>query len=471
MKMEILRKIVAACLIIFCLTLCHAENISKGAIIMTGDGFHSYGLEMEAELLKKSYDVHLVQFKNDTQLVMPDFPRPNSKLVEQLNGKHYEKLLFIVYGHGNEYTGLSIAWEKMLVLVKCLEIIADELFVHLHTCHSGDIVQQWNKELSEKVKVFNTLSCKGKNGTAFVLKPSFVQFITGYWYHDPNRRQVNVEAFKNLRCDATLSDIANAVDTTTCGFWKATCYKTHVHRGGYVKLKEWNLLPIMLVKKSDGFNGDHEEIPFAQSTCHDGSKKFTETREINIKKNTLIHTYTSIFFDPTHTIKIQNVNRNGEAKDAPDELKNAPPYSTVLSINSKKCDTQNGCKPHTAYAEMSNIRSINIGYHRNKNKLLWITPNGETYPTFSWDQDYPDDPPYIPGPEPVNNDPQSSYEYNYVPLVICIFAALALISCGVAAYFCCRVKKNNPQPLNYNVYNPDFPNSQNTNPPQRQSTA
>ena len=52
-----------------------------------------------------------------------------------------------------------------------------------------------------------------------------------------------------------------------------------------------------------------------------------------------------------------------------------------------------------------------------------------------------------------------------------ICAALALISFGVAAYFCCRVEKNNPQPLNYNVYNQDFPNSQNTNPPQRQSTA
>jgi hypothetical protein len=288
MKMEILRKIVAACLIIFCLTLCHAENISKGAIIMTGDGFHSYGLEMEAELLKKSYDVHLVQVKNDTQLVMPDRPWSNSKLVEQLNGKHYDKLLFIVYGHGSEQTGLSIYWEKMLQLVKCLEIIADELFVHLHTCHSGDIVEQWNRELSEKVKVFNTLSCNGKAAQAFDLKPPFVQLITGYWYHSPQRPEVNVDAFKNLGCDATLKNIANAVDNTPCR-WNQ-CYKTHIHRGGAVKMKEWNLLPIILVKKSDGFN-HHEEIPFAQSTCHHESKKFTKKREINIKKNTLSNTF------------------------------------------------------------------------------------------------------------------------------------------------------------------------------------
>jgi hypothetical protein len=255
----------------------------------------------------------------------------------------------------------------------------------------GEIVDRWEKKLNNKVKVFNTLSCKGKNGIAFDVKPSFVQFITGYWFYDPERKHVDISTFKKLGCDATLRDIADAVDTSKCS--KNGCHKIHIHRGGDVKMKEWDLLPITLVKRTSDMLIDSEEIPFAQFNCRSGSKEFTKTREINIQPNDFstgcFYRQTSMPYDPIHTIKIKNTNGEGEAI----EMKNVKPYSTVLSINSGKCDTQNGCKQETAVSEMHNINRIKIGFHRNANKMLWITPNGEEYPTFLWDQDYPDDPP------------------------------------------------------------------------------
>jgi len=421
--MKISQHVFAICFIMFCITACQTGEIRKGAVIMTGNEFHSHGLEIEAELLKKNYDVHMIQVKLEGQMSR-DFNWSKSQLIKQFDGKTYDKLLFIAFGHGNEEIGLQMKWDQMLDLVKIFEKKADELFVHIHTCHSGEIVDRWEKELNNKVKVFNTLSCKGLIGKAFVVKPSFVQFITGYWLYAPEREHADISTFKKLGCDATLRDIADTVDTSKCS--KNGCHKIHIHRGGDVKMKEWDLLPISLVKRTSDFSIDTEEIPFAQFNCRRESKEFTKTREINIQPNEFFHQQTSVLYDPIHTIKIKNTNGEGEAID----MKNVKPYSTVLLINSGKCDTQNGCKQETALSEMHNINRIKIGYHRNANKMLWITPNGEEYPTFLWDQDYPDDPPR----------PGISYGTYHTIWIICTIIVLVVVGC-IIAYCCCYKKK------------------------------
>lgn len=147
--------------VILLATIGHSINPSdKAAVIVSGPGFHHEGVRLRESLSEKNYDVHLVEVHAEGIINIEDWSK--TPLGKDLDG-HYKQLIFIVTAHGHEEVGAQIYWKSLLTLVKLFEQKADEIFIHLETCFSGDAAERWLPQLGNNVKVLTTSSCRGSS--------------------------------------------------------------------------------------------------------------------------------------------------------------------------------------------------------------------------------------------------------------------------------------------------------------------
>jgi len=205
-----------------------------------------------------------------------------------------------------------------------------------------------------------------------------------------------------------------------------------------IQMNDWGLLPICLVTGGH-FLTNKDVTLFPEKRCRAELSEFTKTREIKIRSQEKLQRQISVFRDPLRAIKIDNVDKEGDPNpDGVEKLKEVKPFSTVLSMNSGGCD-RDKCKTFsTLNYEWTHLRRITIGYNRNPNKLLQIKENGEEYPTFVWDKDYPDDP----------KDPMDDI-MNYLPHILIGVAIVLVFIIAISVYCICKKEKKPEKQRSY----------------------
>jgi len=351
---------------------------SKAAVIISGNQFHHEGLAIEASLLQKGYDVQLVQSQLEQYWESEDWSK--TPVVKNLK-EHYERLLFIVTGHGNHDVGVGVRWDSLLKLIQILEAKADEVWVHVDTCHSGDIVDKWMANFGKKVKIFTTASCAHKLSSFIGSNPNHtnpMQIFTGnYMFFDTQQPglpydcpkfKTDSKYFLKLTCNASVDDVLGLMDRD-CG---ETCYKTHVHHGKDEKIRNWNLLPNNLYEQVG-----KKHFKFQDTSCKfkpvpfDKKESATFDKSINISKE--VNT-----FDPIDQWKVRTVDiifGGPNAFFVKEELKtkNIPSYSTILSINDSECDIESEkCTHSTGEEILTKSTKLSFAYHKNKNEIYTL---------------------------------------------------------------------------------------------------
>lgn len=235
-----------------------STNINMGAIIVSGPMMHQEGERLESHLLRKSFEVHRLEVRpqNDYNF----FDVSDWKQFRALeNLASYDRLMFLITAHGNSTHAAHIAWDSWLILLQYLEGKTKELFVHISTCMSGNIVDEWERKLdSTKLKVFITTSCRNVSTSVSWPRSQFENLFSGYWQsiettsaadgeHFDHVNQQKVLDFEKLDCNATIENLMSATHHTECTHTR--CYKNHVHVGKHIEARDWRIFPFLLTYK------------------------------------------------------------------------------------------------------------------------------------------------------------------------------------------------------------------------------
>jgi len=260
------------------------KTSDKVAVIFSGHEFHHEGVKLREALLEKNYDVNLteVRVKNNLVNSIPDWSK--TQLAKDLDG-HYKQLLFIVTGHGNEEVGTNIRWDSLLNLVKLFEQKADEIFIHLETCFSGDAAERWLPQLGNNVKVLTTSSCKSASTrfNPYLTDWDIVnQIFTGYYLETEwtdRASNAHKEVFEKLNCNSKLSQLEELI-YTPCRKHDHSCTKLHIWKGKDEKLMHWNILPINLTVEKKIHNTYHQAYhEFQNKECQLPQLKFSRKEQ------------------------------------------------------------------------------------------------------------------------------------------------------------------------------------------------
>jgi len=367
--------IVMEFVLLFVFVLADNTVPKNAAVIFSGKEFHHEGLALEQALLKKNYDVHLVQVKPKRSPYITINNWSKSKLEKQLTD-YYSKLIFIVTAHGVPQYAANIQWDCLLKLVKFLETKANELYIHLETCHSGGIADTWMNAFGNNVKIFATSSCKNKSSVfdlRYIDHTNLLQIFTGYYLNAYDKRIGNPSPtkFKTLHFNSSVGDLLTLFDKN-CEITQ--CSKVHIHKGNDEKIKDWKLLPKHLtIKESSSENG----IDFPNYASISTTQKQPNKKEVVMFSEALHLTELVNVDDPIDAWKIRTVDVEFTEKAylVPNELKkqNISSYSSILSINSNfaACNTQRKtCTKKNQVIALETVRSLSIAHYENKNQVL-----------------------------------------------------------------------------------------------------
>jgi len=420
------------------------KTSDKVAVILSGHELYHEGLKLREALLEKNYDVHLTEVHAKNVLSIPDWSE--TQLGKDLDG-HYKQLLFIVTAHGHKTFGANILWKSLLDLVKLFEQKADEIFIHLQTCFSGDAAERWLPQLGNNVKVLTTSSC---TGSATLFNPPLMdwnivsQIFTGYylkteWPAEWGTRASNAheEQFKKLHCNSKVSELAELIGEP-CGKKFAghdCCTKIHIWKGAGEKLAHWNILPINLTIEKEYGSEESTHVKFLNNGCELLPSQFPIMEE-HVDFNPALpmviseYGYESLVntLDPSKNWKLRTCHipfligdQNGQYpfRPVPKEFKekNIKPYSTILEINGKKCVNDNCAKK-----DLKLVHTMRLGYY-NTRQINILNDNYD-----SW--------------QPQPHRPHPPYDYT-VTIIVCIVSiiVLVIVGCGIA-YCCCYKKKS-----------------------------
>jgi hypothetical protein len=428
------------------------KTSDKVAVIFSGHEFHHEGVKLREALLEKNYDVHLTEVRpkyNFTKFDIPDWSK--TQLAKDLDG-HYKQLLFIVTGHGNEEIGANIRWDSLLNLVKLFEQKADEIFIHLETCFSGDAAERWLPQLGNNVKVLTTSSCKSATTSfnPYLTDWDIVnQIFTGYYLETKwldRESNAHKDVFEKLNCNSNVSELEKLIHTPCKRKQNAnghnTCTKLHIWKGKDEKLTDWNILPINLTVENNqkilGGNYEPTYLEFPDKQCKLPQIIFSRKEErvdfnpaipmifSNNYNDSLVNTR-----DPIKTWKLRTYNIPIRDKEdfkyyysqVPKQFKekNIKPYSTILAINESSC-TINEVNKQCGTNDLKKVESMILGYYNTRK--IWILDDNSGY--------------NVPEPE----------GFEYVPadytitIIICIISAIVvLIIVGCFIAHCCTGKK------------------------------
>jgi hypothetical protein len=406
------------------------ENASeKVAVIFSGEEFYYDGKRIRESLIAKDYDVHL------TEAHVAEERRPNyfdihdwnkTPLMKNLNEKnHYNQLLFLVTAHGHNHFGANIMWSSLLKLVKILESKADEIYIHLDTCHSGDAAKVWEPKLGNNVKVLTAASCDGKT-TAY--SPQYTewnlvnQIFTGYYLdlHGIERiTNAGTDEFLSLfNCESTVGDIQKLFQSE-CQATK--CTKLHVIRGEEEQLNKWNILPINLAVVSN--SNPIKQIQFRNyQTCGvEKPKAFDVTQIVDFNPPQKLDTELVNTKDPVETWKLRvddipvKTDNGRVFNPIPESItnKNLEPYSTILMLNDVQCkETDRQCR-NRADRELPIISKLKLGYYNTRK--IWILDDDKPYQDKEMDE--------------------------WTKIIIGVSCVVGVLIIAIIIYFCCCNKK------------------------------
>jgi len=425
------------------------KTSEKVAVIFSGHEFHHNGAKLRESLLEKNYDVHLTQVHGEQLFYIHDWSK--TPLGKALDG-HYKQLLLIVNAHGYEYNGgggAQIYWDSFFELIKLFEQKADEVFIHIEACFSGNAAERWFPQLGNNVKVLTTSSCPKKSS---VFNPFFMdnwgltaQIFTGYYLSIDNLKpSANQSAFEKLTCNSTVSDLANVMyapcTATTHVGGEQCCSKLHIWRGQNEQIDKWDILPINLtVKKVTKLT--HVEFP-GHKNCGIEQKPFDHKRVVQFNhalplifdsktvglQETLVNTLDPIKAWKLRTYNMPIKNKSGQYyfHPVPKEFKenNIAPYSTILEINDTCNAEKDPCNREQGELLLKNVHNLSLGYYDTRE--IWNLGNNEHFPY------------------PTPHDPeQPATDYTTI-IVVCVVVVLG-IAIGAFVFFCyCKKKKHLP---------------------------
>jgi len=384
-----------------------SKTSDKVAVILTSHDFYHTGTKLRESFLQKHYDVHLTEVHATKLLDIKDWSK--TPLGEKLDG-HYKQLIFIVAAHGSEQFGALIYWNSLLALVKLFEKKADEIFIHLNTCFSGDAAESWNGKLGPNVKVFTVSSCKGKKTyfDAYLMDWDISsQIFTGNFLKTiPHERysNANEEKFNKLSCDSNISQLADVIDTK-CSI-DNKCTTLHIWKGQDELLEKWDIVPknLTVVTRPNcicpNCKTELVHIEFPGQRCkvkpkpfdHEKDVKFNPPLQMIRDSETLYlpmiynnESWVNIY-DPIQDWKVrtQEVTIKNTETGRPFYLSSAPkefednkiqPYSTILSINEYKLDEYVNYNSRIIYEygviALKEVKKMKLGYYEPTSNI-WI---------------------------------------------------------------------------------------------------
>lgn len=417
--------------VILLATIGHSiDSSDKVAVIVSGPGFHHEGVRLRESLLEKNYDVHLVEVHAEGIINIEDWSK--TPLGKDLDG-HYKQLIFIVTAHGHEEVGAQIYWKSLLTLVKLFEQKADEIFIHLETCFSGDAAERWLPQLGNNVKVLTTSSCRG---SSTLYNPSLMdwdivnQLFTGYYLQTIGRdRAANAhkDAFEQLTCNSTVSQLA-LVTSAPCKRHEHKCTRLHVWKGENEELTKWDILPINLTvnfSRLPPFASD--EFHKFTGDCRKERKIFDNTRDVHFSPALSIENNFVNTMDPIDAWKLRTYEIPPHAKTVfepvPKEIKDAEitPYSLILDINGDQCKINKGtCDQKTGQQQLKSVHMMTLGSYNTRE--IWILKD-----------DHYDS----------NEVPQENFFMNFILIPLCVLIGLGIVI-GIVVFFCFRKKTRQP---------------------------
>lgn len=356
------------------------KKFENGAVIFTGNEFHHEGLKLQQNLLQKGFDVHLVEVKPDSdssgKIKINDWE--NSTLGQTLQNR-YEKLLFIITGHGNTEVGVNVEWSSLLNLLEFLTGKSDNIFLHIDTCYSGNQTESFLKAGGDHLKIFTTSSSSGR--TTATSKEEFnhtnvLQVFSGYYLHkdgDPN--SAHTENFKTLNCNSTASDVFEILHNAPITINHSLAdTRIFLHKGQNEKLRDWNLLPVNL---HVWFAEKDQNVAFPDRSCPLTPIPYSGTTVVNFKRcvplQGVVNTSDPISEWQLRTVDIIDFPVPNEVKES---TKNVIPYSSILEINGSQCDIQNGCKWLDGKKTLLHTTEVKLGFYTNKNEI-WTLKYGD----------------------------------------------------------------------------------------------
>jgi len=353
----------------------NSENENEnpyGAVIISGNGFHHEGLRLQETLIEKNFDVHLTKVVGDGPLNVNWEESPLVKELEATN--RYKQLIFIITAHGNTKVGAQIYWTSLLKLVKILETRADEIYIHIETCFSGDAAHLWLPDLGENVKILTTSSSRGKE-TSYIVElidwDLVNEIFTGYYLHENYGRpsNANVDNYKKLNCESTIFDLSKVLEVPS----GKTSKRMYVHRGENESLKKWHILPMNLTIEKNDQESTDVYVPFPQ--CGRTFKKFDHKRTVKFSQHLKLTDHENLVNvrDPIKSWRLRTVDIPVKHKDGrpffpeiPKEIteEKIAPYSTILAINgTSKCDVADGCTAQKGIWELKDTSELELGYY------------------------------------------------------------------------------------------------------------
>jgi len=159
----------------------------------------------------------------------------------------------------------------------------------------------------------------------------------------------------------------------------------------------------------------------------DNKKDFILQQQINLEKDSIVN-----YMDPPEAWTIRSYNwtqrSNQEAnicyfKQLPQEIKNLPPFATILEINNtgtKLCDVQDRSTP--CMNQLTQAKTLKLGWYETNN--IWKYKPSEERPCYD-----PNDP--YPHPYPNPDEPQKP---NYGMIFGIIAAIVVVLAIIVAIY-------------------------------------
>jgi hypothetical protein len=389
-----------------------SKTSDKVAVILTSHDFFHTGTKLRESFLQKHYDVHLTEVHATKVLDIKDWSK--TPLGEKLDG-HYKQLIFIVAAHGSEQFGALIYWNSLLALVKLFEKKADEIFIHLNTCFSGDAAESWNGKLGPNVKVFTVSSCKGKKTyfDAYLMDWDISsQIFTGNFLHTtPYERfsNANIDKFRDLKCDSNISQL-NAVIDKQCSI-DNKCASLHIWKGEDEKLTKWDIVPKNLTVVNKPISNcpnpncwkhkiNLSYIKFTDQSCEAHPKPFDHIRTVTFNPHLqLVHDSARLevpmiynneswvnIYDPIQDWKVRTQEitiKNTETgqpfylSPVPKEFKEneIKPYATILDLNGHELYHYVNLNGELVYEhglnQLKEVKDMKLGYYEPTSNI-WI---------------------------------------------------------------------------------------------------
>jgi len=387
-----------------------ADEFKNGAVIFTGHMFHHEGLQLQQNLLKKGFDVHLVEVKSDPEYGIQITDWKNSTLGQNLQNR-YEKLLFIMTGHGNLEWGVNIEWSSVLGLLELLKEKSDNILVHIDTCYSGNQTESFLRVGGDKLKIFTTSSRSGRRTATTPVDfnhSNVIQIFSGYYLHkNGDCNSANIQQFKKLHCNSTADDVFKVLDNVSVN---GDDTKIFLHKGKNEKLRDWNILPVNLHVFDEKRN-----MSFRGTDCLPSPINYSGTRVINFDSVKLVDVVNT--YDPISEWILRTVDVKFDKElifPVPNEVKknttDVIPYSSILAINGSECDIQgNKCSLSTGKEMLSHTTELKLGFYTNKNEI--------------WELDHGD------------------FNFIIFLLIACSLGVVLLIIVGIVFKFCCKFGK------------------------------